>query len=288
MNDLATATVPVNHFARGLRLKRLFRHRDQRLMIVPLDHSISDGPLVPRGGLDSLIGRLVGTGVDAVVLHKGSLRHVRTDRFTGMSLIIHLSASTTHAPDPDAKYLVTGVEESLRLGADAVSVHVNLGSDDERRQIADLGAVADACDRWNVPLLAMMYPRGPRIGNPRDPALVVHTATLAADLGADVVKTMYTGSPDEMADVAAACPIPVVVAGGARRDTEAQLLGFVRDAVRGGAAGVAMGRNVFQAPDPGAIARKIARIVHGDDGVAGFAHSTRILTETHHVQGVNS
>ncbi|MEU6981510.1 MULTISPECIES: 2-amino-3,7-dideoxy-D-threo-hept-6-ulosonate synthase [unclassified Streptomyces] len=264
----------VNYSARSLRLRRLFRHRDQRLMVVPLDHSIADGPLTARGGLDALVGQLVGNGVDAVVLHKGSLRHVRTDRFTGMSLIMHLSASTAHAPDPDAKYLVTGVEEALRQGADAVSVHVNLGSQDERQQIADLGAVADVCDRWNVPLLAMMYPRGPKISNPRDPELVVHTATLAADLGADIVKTLYTGSPDEMADIVEACPIPVIVAGGVRVDAEDQVLDFVGDAIRGGAAGVAMGRNVFQAPDPGAMARKISQIVHSTSEGPG-AHSAR-------------
>ncbi|GAA2814355.1 2-amino-3,7-dideoxy-D-threo-hept-6-ulosonate synthase [Streptomyces showdoensis] len=264
----------VNYSARSLRLRRLFRHRDQRLMVVPLDHSIADGPLTARGGLDALVGQLVGNGVDAVVLHKGSLRHVRTDRFTGMSLIMHLSASTAHAPDPDAKYLVTGVEEALRQGADAVSVHVNLGSRDERQQIADLGAVADVCDRWNVPLLAMMYPRGPKISNPRDPELVVHTATLAADLGADIVKTLYTGSSDEMADIVEACPIPVIVAGGVRVDAEDQVLDFVGDAIRGGAAGVAMGRNVFQAPDPGAMARKISQIVHSTSEGPG-THSAR-------------
>ncbi|MFC8508790.1 2-amino-3,7-dideoxy-D-threo-hept-6-ulosonate synthase [Streptomyces sp. NPDC057411] len=265
----------VNYSARSLRLKRLFRHRDQRLMVVPLDHSIADGPLIARGGLDGLVGQLVGNGVDAVVLHKGSLRHVHTDRFAGMSLIMHLSASTAHAPDPDAKYLVTGVEEALRHGADAVSVHVNLGSQDERQQIADLGAVADVCDRWNVPLLAMMYPRGPRISNPRDPGLVVHTATLAADLGADIVKTLYTGSPEDMADIVAACPIPVIVAGGVRVDAEDQVLDFVSDAVRGGAAGVAMGRNVFQAPDPGAMARKIAQIVHSPSEGPGVSSPRR-------------
>nr|WP_276311802.1 MULTISPECIES: 2-amino-3,7-dideoxy-D-threo-hept-6-ulosonate synthase [Streptomyces] len=259
--------VSVNHFARSLRLKRLFRHGDERLMVVPLDHSISDGPIAPRGGIDALVGQLVGNGVDAVVLHKGSLRHIETDRFTDMSLIIHLSASTMHAPDPDAKYLVTSVEESVRLGADAVSVHVNIGSEDERQQVVDLGAVAAVCDRWNVPLLAMMYPRGPRISDPRDPGLVVHTASLAADLGADIVKVVYTGTSDEMADVVAACPVPVIVAGGVRMDTEGQVLRFVNDAICGGAAGVAMGRNVFQAPDPGAMARKISRVVHGGDKV---------------------
>jgi 2-amino-4,5-dihydroxy-6-oxo-7-(phosphonooxy)heptanoate synthase len=155
------------------------------------------------------------------------------------------------------------VEEALRVGADAVSVHVNLGSDQEARQIADLAAVAGECDRWNVPLLAMVYARGPQITDSRAPALVAHAATLAADLGADIVKTDYPGTAEQMADVVRACPIPVIVAGGLRStDTEAVLAG-VSEALRGGAAGVAMGRNVFQAERPGRMAATVARLVHG-------------------------
>lgn len=252
-----------NHFARALRLRRLFRHHPDRLMIVPLDHSISDGPVVPRGSsMDQLAGQLADSGVDAVVVHKGTLRHIRHTRFTAMSLVVHLSASTGHAPDPDAKYLVTGVEEALRLGADAVSVHVNLGSLDERRQISDLGRVAEACDRWNVPLLAMMYPRGPKITDPCDPGLVAHAAILAADLGADLVKTPYVGSVERMAEVTGSCPVPMIVAGGPHRNTEVEIVDFVRDALLGGAAGVAMGRNVFQSPEPRALAGMVAGLVH--------------------------
>ncbi|MDT0444204.1 beta/alpha barrel domain-containing protein [Streptomyces johnsoniae] len=117
------------------------------------------------------VGTLASNGVDAVVPHKGRVPFVDPRRFAGLGLILHLSASTVHAPDPDAKCLVASVESAVRLAAEAVSVHVNLGSDDERRQIADLAAVADACTEWGLPLLAMMYPRGPRITNQRDPAL---------------------------------------------------------------------------------------------------------------------
>ena len=248
-------------FARGLRLRRLFRHDDGRLLVVPLDHSVTDGPL-RRGDLNSLLGELAGTGVDAVVLHKGSLRHVDHGWFGDMSLIVHLSVSTRHAPDPDAKYLVAHVEEALRLGADAVSVHVNLGSPQEARQIADLAAVAGECDRWNVPLLAMVYARGPQISDSRAPELVAHAATLAADLGADIVKTDYAGTPEQMADVVRACPIPVIVAGGPRSADTETVLAYVSDALRGGAAGVAMGRNVFQADQPGWMAATVARLVH--------------------------
>ncbi|SCL41845.1 2-amino-4,5-dihydroxy-6-oxo-7-(phosphonooxy)heptanoate synthase [Micromonospora pallida] len=247
-------------FARGLRLRRLFRHGDGRLLVVPLDHSVTDGPL--RRDLNALLGELSGTGVDAVVLHKGSLRHVDHGWFGDMSLILHLSVSTRHAPDPDAKYLVAHVEEALRLGADAVSVHVNLGSPQEARQIADLAAVAGECERWNVPLLAMVYARGPQISNPRAPELVAHAATLAADLGADIVKTDYAGTPEQMADVVRACPIPLIVAGGARSTDPATVLAYVSDALRGGAVGVAMGRNVFQADRPGWMAAEVARLVH--------------------------
>lgn len=251
-------------FARGMRLRRLHRHGDRRLFIVPLDHSITDGPLVRNMSLDHLVGQLTGNGVDAVVLHKGSLRHVSHRWFTDASLIVHLSASTRHAPDPNAKYLVSSVEESLRIGADAVSMHVNMGSLEERRQITDLAAVADACDRWNVPLLAMMYPRGPEVRDPRDPELLAHAATLAADLGADIVKSVYAGSAAEMRDVVRAVPVPLVVAGGPPLpdvDAVTDRLGAI---MRSGVAGVAMGRTVFQAADPGAMARAVSRTVHQD------------------------
>ncbi|OLF09586.1 2-amino-3,7-dideoxy-D-threo-hept-6-ulosonate synthase [Actinophytocola xanthii] len=253
----------VNHFARELRLRRLYRHSGERLFVVPLDHSVSAGRLVPGRDLDDVVAALAGTGVDAVVLHKGSLRRVRHECFSRLSLVIHLSASTVHAPDPDAKYLVSGVEEALRLGADAVSVQVNLGSRDERSQVADLGSVADVCDRWNVPLLAMMYPRGPRITDPRDPELVLHAAMLAADLGADIVKTPFAGTAAEMAEVTRACPIPLLVAGGPQLASDDEVVAFVGEALRGGVAGLAMGRNIFRAADPALLARRVAALVHG-------------------------
>jgi 2-amino-4,5-dihydroxy-6-oxo-7-(phosphonooxy)heptanoate synthase len=261
-----------HHFARELRLQRLFRHNPATLMIVPLDHSISDGPVVPRhSSMDQLAAQLADSNVDAIVVHKGAVRHIRPIRLTTMSLIVHLNASTAHALDPDAKYLVTGVEEALRLGADAVSVHVNVGSLDERQQIGDLASVAGACDRWNLPLLAMMYPRGPKISNHRDPQLVAHAAILAADLGADIVKTLYVGSVAEMMDVTVACPVPLILAGGPRMTTEEQVVEYVGDVLLSGAAGVAMGRNIFQSGNPRRLAGIVARLVH-DIPDARFDH----------------
>ncbi|WP_406453038.1 2-amino-3,7-dideoxy-D-threo-hept-6-ulosonate synthase [Streptomyces sp. NBC_00876] len=272
-------------FGRRLRLRRLYDD-GAPLLVVPLDHPISDGPITMRdGGLDALVGQLTDNGADAVVLHKGGLRRVSPDRFFRTSLIVHLSASTMHAPDPDDKYLVSSVDEALRHGADAVSVHVNLGSAEERQQITDLGHVSDLCDRRNVPLLAMIYPRGPKVTNPRDPALIAHAITVAAELGADIVKTPYAGTPDEMADVVKGAPIPVIVAGGPRRTTVPDVLAYVDEALRGGVSGFAMGRNIFQSADPGAMTRQIAQRLHqlrghgvGDSPAMDNPHQEQLST----------
>jgi 2-amino-4,5-dihydroxy-6-oxo-7-(phosphonooxy)heptanoate synthase len=249
-------------FGSKIRHRRLYRHGDERLFVVPLDHSVTDGPIVPDGRLDVLIEQLADGGADAFVLHKGSLRRLDPTPFRSTSLIVHLSASTAHAPNPDAKYLVSSVEYALRLGADAVSVHVNVGSTTEHEQVADLAAVADAADRCGVPVLAMMYPRGPRIPNPRDPELIAHAATLAADLGADLVKVPYVGEVAAMSDVVRSCPIPILVAGGALLDGPHALTSYVGDVMRAGTAGVAMGRNVFRANDPRSAARRVAQVLH--------------------------
>lgn len=250
---------------RRLRLNRLFRNNPQRTMVVPLDHALTAGP-IPGGGrdLNTLVGQLSLNGADAVVLHKGNVRFIDPVWFKQLSLIVHLSASTVHAPDPDDKVLVGTVEEALRLGADAVSVHVNIGSREEARQIADLAVVAEACDRWNMPILAMMYPRGPRVTAPRDPALVAHAVTLAAELGVDLVKTYYVGSVGDMLSITAASPVPILAAGGPRAGDHDELMDFVDSVLLAGAAGLAVGRNIFEDKDPGGLTRRLAERVHGD------------------------
>jgi 2-amino-4,5-dihydroxy-6-oxo-7-(phosphooxy)heptanoate synthase len=251
-----------NSFGRGLRLQRLY-HNSERLLVVPLDHSVSDGPVLPDGRLDHLLGQLADNGADAVVLHKESLRLISPRWFRSLSLIVHLSAGTRHAPDPHARCLVSTVDEVLRLGADAVSIHVNMGSQTEPRQLADFGRVAEACDRWNVPLLAMVYARGRHIKDQSAPALVAHTAAIAAELGADLVKTAYPGSAAAMREVTAACPIPVLVAGGEITGDGSDIFTRVDGALAGGASGVAVGRHVFTAADPGSVTRKLSDLVHG-------------------------
>jgi len=198
-----------------------------------------------------------------VTLHKGLLpaaRHVLTegDGARRVGVLLHLSASTDAAPDPDDKRLVATVEEAVRAGCDGVSIHVNLGSRTEADQVEGAGRVATACAQWGMPLLAMVYPRGPNVKDPRDPGLVAHAARLGAELGADAVKVPFTQG-GTFRDVVRGCPVPVLVAGGAQRDAAA-FLADVEAAHRAGARGVSVGRNVFQSPDPTAALRAIARL----------------------------
>ncbi len=229
---------------------------------MPLDHSVTNGPVASRDAYNLLLHDIVAGGADAIVVHKGRVGAIAPEIFTNCSLIVHLSASTRHAPDSDAKILVGDVEDAVRLGADAVSVHVNVGSRTEQAQLADLGSVASSCGRWNLPLVAMMYARGPRITDSRDPEHLAHIATIAADLGADIVKIECARPVGAMADVVASCPVPIVVAGGAVGDMD---LGTVAAAAMGsGCRGLAVGRRVFTADSPRAVVRMLSEIVHGD------------------------
>jgi 2-amino-4,5-dihydroxy-6-oxo-7-(phosphooxy)heptanoate synthase len=250
-----------------LRFERLMHrrgahHKGQGLFLVRLDHSVAQGPLSSSDGFGRIVDEVGRNGADGIVIHKGRVRFLGRALPPDLALIIHLSASTRHAPDTDHKVLVTGVEQALRYGADAVSVHVNLGSESEAHQLADLGRVADVCALWGIPLIAMIYPRGPNIGDGSDAELVAHAASLAADLGADLVKTPYTGAVETMKEVVRSCPIPVITAGGEKADTEAVLYASIEDVMSAGVAGVAVGRNVFEARDVADVTRRIARIVH--------------------------
>jgi fructose-bisphosphate aldolase/2-amino-3,7-dideoxy-D-threo-hept-6-ulosonate synthase len=148
------------------------------------------------------------------------------------------------------------------IGADAVSIHVNVGAEDEAEMLMDLGRVARSCDRWGMPLLAMMYPRGPKVSSEHAVEYVKHAARIGAELGVDIVKTNYTGSPETFKQVVRGCSVPVVIAGGPKMDTEQQVLEMVYDSISVGGAGLSIGRNIFQAEDPTLFVKRLCKVVH--------------------------
>ena len=254
------------------RLKRIFRD-DERTVIVPMDHGVTVGPVTGLVNIQEIINKLLQGGVDAVVLHRGAAKHVDTGN---AGLIVHLSGITKLGPDPNNKVQVCSVEEAVRIGADAVSVHVNVGAEQEDKMLAKLGRVADDCDKYGVPLLAMMYPRGPKIKNQHAVDVVAHAARLGAELGADVVKTNYTGDVDTFKEVVRSCYVPVIIAGGPKVDTVREVLQMVHGSIKAGGAGLSIGRNVFQHENPTLMVKALSAIVHHG---ASVDESLKILGE---------
>jgi len=240
------------------RLKRIFRD-DNRTVIVPMDHGVTVGPVTGLVDMQEIVNKLLQGGVDALVLHRGVAKHVDTGN---VGLIIHLSGITKLGPDPNNKVQVCSVEEAVRIGADTVSVHVNVGAQQEDKMLAKLGRVADDCDRYGVPLLAMMYPRGPKIPNQHAVDAVAHAARLGAELGADIIKTNYTGDAETFKEVVRGCYVPVIIAGGPKVGTVREVLQMVHDSIKAGGAGLSIGRNVFQHENPTKMVKALSAIVH--------------------------
>jgi predicted phospho-2-dehydro-3-deoxyheptonate aldolase len=212
--------------------------------------------------MKKIMHEVVEGGANAVVLHKGMVKAGHRGSGRDIGLIVHLSGSTILAPDPNHKVLVCSVEEAIQLGADGVSIHINLGAEDEALMLSDFGEVTRACERWGMPLLAMIYTRGEKIKNQFEAKYVKHAARVGAELGADVVKVNYTGSVESFAEVVSGCPVPVVIAGGEKMESEEELLMMVEGALKAGASGVSIGRNIFQHKYPIRMLKAIAKLVH--------------------------
>lgn len=245
-----------------IRLERIISRETGKAVIVPMDHGVSVGPILGITNMKEAMSQAADGGANAVVVHKGIVASGHRGGGPDMGLIVHMSGSTSLCPEPNAKTLVCTVEEALKLGADAVSVHVNIGDDQEKEMLADLGKVAKEAAEWGMPLLAMIYPRGKKIKDEYATDGVKHAARLGAELGADIVKVSYTGSPDTFREVVEGCPIPVIIAGGPKMDSDRDILEMVKGAMEAGASGTSIGRNVFQHKNPTKIVKALHMIVH--------------------------
>ncbi|MDA4121635.1 MAG: 2-amino-3,7-dideoxy-D-threo-hept-6-ulosonate synthase [Thaumarchaeota archaeon] len=242
---------------KDVRLSRIMKNG--RMLCIPMDHSLTVGPIEGLEDPERTIIQVAKGGATSFLVQKGIIKSLRKPVPIGM--IIQLSASTTLGMAPNRKILISSVEESIRLGVDAISLHVNIGGKEEPEMLQQLGMVADACDEYQIPFIAMMYPRGENIKDPSDPVVVAHVARIGAEAGADIVKTVYTGTPESFHEVVRKCPVPVVLAGGAKVESDLELLKMTSDVMKAGAIGVTYGRNVFQHKNPGLIVRALKRVV---------------------------
>lgn len=234
---------------------------DDRYLIVPMDHGITLGAVNGLKDIETTIDGVTRGGADAVLTQKGIAPRVH-DNKNGAGYIVHVNASTSIGPDENDKRRTATVEEAIRAGADAVSFHINVGSTHEREQIEDLAALTGEAAEYGIPVLAMAYARGPDVESD-DPEALGHAVRLAEEVGADIVKTGYSGDADSFEHVVESTRLPVVIAGGSK-GTDRETVEMVKGTIEAGGAGVSMGRSIFQHDDPVAITQAIAAVIHDD------------------------
>jgi DhnA family fructose-bisphosphate aldolase class Ia len=237
---------------KALRMRRLFGP-DGRLLLVAMDHAVFMGHL-PGLDLDTMAS-VVLAGADAVMTTFGTARRAaQTPAVLGeAALVVSLDV---HAPEPEEQ-----IVNALRLGADSVKV---LAASSDAAQWTALERYALIAERWGIPFQAEVIPGGFDQPDHHTPANIARVCRQAAEMGADYVKTLYTGDPETMQRAVEGATVPVVILGGDRTSDVEALLRQVSDALSAGVSGVAFGRNIWSHPDPGAITRRLLHVVHPD------------------------
>lgn len=248
-------------FGKNIRMERIIDRETGNAVIIPMDHGISIGPIDGIIDMKKTVNAVSEGGATAVLMQKGLIPYGHRTAGNDVGLILHLSASTSIGSSSDCKVLVASVEEAIKLGADAVSIHVNLGAESEPQMLSDMGKVSRDCSEWGLPLLVMAYARGPAIKNQFDPEAVAHCARVATELGADLIKVSYTGDIDTFRKVVKGALAPVLIAGGPKMSSDMEILNMVYDSIQAGGRGVSIGRNIFQHSNPKAMTEAISGIV---------------------------
>lgn len=266
-------------FGKAIRLKRFLR-TDQRTLVIAFDHALVLGPIA--GTLDPAgqIQRFVEAKPDAVLLNLGNFRYFAEAVSAGPAPALIARLDWTTAFDEEAKAkaegfqtcLVAHPEEALRAGADAVITFFTVGSGDpefERKEVQRVGILARECERVGVPLVVESLARGAKVQNPRESKwLMLHTR-MAAELGADVIKTENAADAATLREVIRACPVPILVLGGSRSGSDEDVVSTVRGIVEAGASGVFFGRNLFQSDNMPALLQRVRSVLAGKASAQG-------------------
>ena len=252
-----------------LRLERIKNPKSDTFLFVTMDHGITDGVLPGLDNIGKLIEQVGKGGADAVLLHKGNVKNIihskkgNLEPFRqGLGLIIHLNGVPSIGSNPYIKVPVCTVAEAIQYGADAVSVHVNIGDEGDDEMLEFLGEVGDECADWGMPLIAMMYPRGPKFKTEHNPEAISHCVRLGIELGADIIKTNYTGDIASFKKICKSSPVPIIVAGGTKTDDMTDFYHMIEDIMNAGARGMAIGRNIFGTTHPMEATQIISKLVH--------------------------
>jgi len=235
---------------------------DGRTVILGADPAGYPGQGPPHG---RAVERLMAGHPDAVLATWQLARSV-PDLLAPAGLILRVDGGFSELgelPPGDVSAILHRAESALRLGADAVAVMAFPGAPDEHRSLVRLAELCTECEGLGMPVMAEVVPGGWARAVEWTTVTVARGARIAAELGADIVKTVCPGDPTGFAEVVEACPVPVVALGGPKSGSENEVVDLAAGVVAAGAAGIAFGRNLWGSPDPAALLGRLRAAVHG-------------------------
>ncbi|MBI5417662.1 3-hydroxy-5-phosphonooxypentane-2,4-dione thiolase [Candidatus Poribacteria bacterium] len=238
------------------RLSKLIQP-DGHCFFMPIDHGYFQGPTRCLEKPGETIKPLLPY-FDALFVTRGVLRAC-IDTSINKPIILRISGGTSMVgKDLANEIITTSIEEILRLNASAVGLSIFIGSDFERETLKNLADTVNLCEKYGIPVMAVTAV-GKELEK-REARYLGLCCRIAAELGAHVVKTYWCDK--DFDKVINGCPVPVVMAGGPKCETEREVLKFVHDGMQKGAIGLNLGRNVWQSPNPVAMARALQAIIH--------------------------
>jgi 3-hydroxy-5-phosphonooxypentane-2,4-dione thiolase len=243
-----------------------------RCFFMPIDHGYFQGPTRNLEKPGETIKPLLPYA-DAIFVTRGVLR-AAIDPLTSKPIVLRVSGCTSMVgKDLANEELTTSIAEIIRLNASAVGLSVFIGSEYEKETLKNLVTMVNACEDYGIPVMAVTAVG--REMDKREARYLALACRIAAELGARVVKTYWC--EEHFDKVVNGCPVPVIMAGGPKCETELEVLEFVHDGIEKGAVGINLGRNVWQSPHPVAMAKALRAIVH-DQASVKQAHE--ILKQT--------
>jgi putative autoinducer-2 (AI-2) aldolase len=241
------------------RLSRLMPNG--KCFFMPIDHGYFQGPTTNLEKPGETIKPLLPY-VDAIFCTRGVLR-AALDPQNSKPIVLRVSGGTSVVGKSLAnEEVTTSIDEIIRVNAAAVGISIFIGSEYERQTLHNLAELVNVCEGYGVPVMAVTAVG--RELEKREYRYLALCCRIAAELGAKVVKTYWC--EEHFDKVVGGCPVPVIMAGGPKCETELQVLEFVHDGIAKGAVGINLGRNVWQSPHPVAMAAALRAIVH--DGVS--------------------
>lgn len=238
------------------RLSRLIKENG-RCQFLPIDHGYFQGPTrcleKPSETIKGLLPYADGLFVTRGILRSSVPPNCQTP------IILRVSGGTSViGSDLANETLTTSIDEVIRINATAVGISIFVGSEYEKQTLTNLAQLVDQCEPYGIPVMAVTAV-GKELEK-RTARYLSLSSRIAAELGAKIVKTYYCS--EDFEKVTEGCPVPIVIAGGPKCETELEVFEFVYDGIQKGAIGVNLGRNVWQSPQPVAMMRALNAVIH--------------------------